>query len=84
MYREDKKVCQRENIMRAALHVFARHGYERAKLDQVARRAKVGKGTIYNYFKSKDELFEKVQEESLDLLFAVLAAPSLPGMSPVQ
>ncbi len=47
-------------ILEAALDVFAINGYAGARLDDVAERAGISKGTIYLYFKSKEELFHEV------------------------
>ena len=44
-------------ILDAAWAVFAERGFARAKLDDVARRAGVSKGTLYLYFDSKERLF---------------------------
>lgn len=46
-----------EEIATAALHVFAQRGLHQTTLDDVAKEAGVSKGTIYLYFKSKEELF---------------------------
>jgi len=47
-------------IILAAKRVFARDGFLNAKVEEIAKAADVGKGTIYEYFSSKDELFLKV------------------------
>jgi AcrR family transcriptional regulator len=47
-------------ILHAALDVFAARGFAAAKLDEVAARAGVSKGTLYLYFESKEELFRSV------------------------
>src|SRR5258708_21206602 len=49
-----------EEILAAALDVFVERGFARARLEEVARRAGVTKGTIYLYFKSKEALFKAV------------------------
>jgi len=46
--------------MRAAERLFSRRRFHEVKMDDVARLARVGKGTIYRYFESKDDLFMKV------------------------
>lgn len=51
------KAERRLAILSAAGEVFARDGYERARVDAIARRARVGKGTIYEHFGSKENLF---------------------------
>ncbi len=47
-------------LIDAALDVFSEHGFNAAKLDDIAHRAGVSKGTIYLYFASKEELFKAV------------------------
>jgi AcrR family transcriptional regulator len=47
-------------ILDAALSAFAEHGIASAKLEEIAARAGVSKGTIYLYFQSKEELFREV------------------------
>jgi AcrR family transcriptional regulator len=47
-------------ILNAALDVFAERGFAAAKLDEVAARAGVSKGTLYLYFESKEDLFRSV------------------------
>lgn len=48
---------RREKILAAAEKLFATRRFHEITLDQVAKAARVGKGTIYLYFKDKDELF---------------------------
>src|SRR5574340_184328 len=47
---------RREQILKAALKVFGEKGYERATIAEIARRAGVAEGSIYNYFKNKGDL----------------------------
>jgi len=47
-------------LIEAALEAFSEHGFSAARLDDIARRAGVSKGTIYLYFASKEELFKAV------------------------
>lgn len=53
--RKEQRPCQ---IMEAAFTEFALNGYAATRLDHVARRAGITKGTIYLYFESKEELFK--------------------------
>jgi TetR/AcrR family transcriptional regulator, mexJK operon transcriptional repressor len=48
---------KREQVLRGATSVFARDGYEGASMSRIALEAGVSKGTLYNYFTSKAELF---------------------------
>lgn len=82
-------------ICAAALEVFAEKGFAAAKLDDIARRAGVSKGTLYLYFTDKEELFRAVVKNTIapnidavrdaimaaDLPFAQLAPMFLARMS---
>lgn len=48
---------RRQAILAAALEVFAEQGYAQARLDEVARRSGIAKGTIYLHFADKEDLF---------------------------
>lgn len=54
-----------QQILDAALSVFAEHGIDAAKLEEIAARAGVSKGTIYLYFPSKEELFREVVRQRI-------------------
>ena len=58
--REARSAARREAILAAALDEFAQRGFEAARLDDVARRAGVAKGTIYLYFRDKESLFQEL------------------------
>jgi AcrR family transcriptional regulator len=47
---------KRARILAAAQQVFAEQGFDAAPMEEVARRARVGKGTLYNYYQSKEDL----------------------------
>ncbi|MCF7807081.1 MAG: TetR/AcrR family transcriptional regulator [Candidatus Marinimicrobia bacterium] len=49
-----------EAIIRAAIHVFARDGVERGKIADIAKEANIGKGTVYEYFNSKEQIFHAI------------------------
>lgn len=51
---------KRTDILNAASAVFLEHGYERASMNEVARRAGGSKATLYNYYDSKESLFDAV------------------------
>ena len=51
---------RKELIIQSALQNFIEDGYDRAKMQDIAIKAGVGKGTIYEYFSSKEELFSEV------------------------
>jgi AcrR family transcriptional regulator len=53
---------KKERIIEAAAQVFARSGYSNASIASIARQANIGKGTVYEYFNSKEDLFFAVFE----------------------
>ncbi len=63
--RELQKEARRIAIIDAALEEFTNQGFTATKLDDVAERAGIGKGTIYLYFDSKESLFEEVVRRNL-------------------
>jgi AcrR family transcriptional regulator len=73
---------RRQTILKAALAVFAERGFAAARLDDVAVRAGVAKGTLYLYFHSKEALFEALIRDAISPLLAhvgaVAAAPDMP------
>jgi AcrR family transcriptional regulator len=73
---------RRQAILEAALSEFAERGFAAARLDDVAARAGVAKGTLYLYFQSKEALFEALIRNAVSPLLAqvgkVAAAPGLP------
>lgn len=53
----EKGAGKREQILAAAAEVFSQKGYFRATIDEIIAKADTGKGTVYNYFSNKEELF---------------------------
>ncbi len=56
----DMATDRRKMIVEAATKSFSLFGYKATTMDQVAKLANVGKGTIYTFFKNKEELFEEI------------------------
>jgi AcrR family transcriptional regulator len=63
--RQRRKEARPAEIMAAALDVFVERGFTATKLDDVAARAGVSKGTLYLYFSSKEELFKAVIQQDI-------------------
>src|SRR5215831_383243 len=61
---------RREAILAAALDEFSLRGFAAARLDDVARRAGVAKGTIYLYFRDKEALFQELVRSVIGPLIA--------------
>ncbi len=55
----------KEKIVQAAIATFSKYGYDKTRMDDIAESANLGKGTLYLYFKSKEELFYAISENSI-------------------
>jgi len=79
--RKIEPAARKQAILDAALTVFSEHGFEAARLDDIAVRAGVAKGTLYLYFDDKEGLFEEVVRSAvnpiLERLSVLAAAPDI-------
>jgi AcrR family transcriptional regulator len=79
--RAERAAERRAAIIEAALDEFIARGFTATRLDDVAKRAGVAKGTIYLHFKDKESMFEELIRTALVPLIGRLAPPSLAGGS---
>ena len=63
--RERRKHARPGELLEAALHVFVDQGFGAAKVEDIASRAGVSKGTLFLYFASKEELFKAVVRDTI-------------------
>jgi AcrR family transcriptional regulator len=75
--RAERQAQRRETILQAALDEFSASGFAAARLDDVARRAGVAKGTIYLYFRDKESLFQELVRSMLSPLVGRLEAAGM-------
>jgi TetR/AcrR family fatty acid metabolism transcriptional regulator len=81
---EAAKSDKRTRILNAAVTVFAEKGFHQARVSDVADAAGVADGTIYLYFKSKDDLLLTLFEEKMDEIIAGLREVLSPIESPID
>jgi TetR/AcrR family fatty acid metabolism transcriptional regulator len=62
---KQKSVAIRQSILEAATKVFARTGFYKAKALEIANKANIAVGTIYNYFKNKDDILISIFNERI-------------------
>lgn len=62
----------RETIVSTARDVFARYGFRKATMDEIAQAARKGKSTVYHYFRSKEEVFKAVVEKECSIMLKEL------------
>lgn len=77
--RAEKAAERRAAIVEAALNEFMARGFTATRLDDIAKRAGVAKGTIYLHFKDKESMFEELVRTALVPLVSRMGAPPTPG-----
>jgi AcrR family transcriptional regulator len=75
---------KRQKIMKAALDVFLRRGFEAATIDEIANKAGIAKGTVYLYFKDKVDLWSTQLEERIRALSQGFDAIASSDSGPVR
>lgn len=65
-----KDEAKRKRIIDAAIQVFAHDGLSNGKIATIAKKAGIGKGTVYEYFSSKEEIFAAVFKDFFDQMIA--------------
>lgn len=77
--RERQRSKRRDTMLRAAAEIFGEKGFEQARLEDIAERAQVSVGTIYNYFSSKFDLLVAMYREDREMVLkqseAIVANP---------
>jgi len=81
--RERKKIAARAQILSAAIDLFSRRGLDAVTIDEIALAADVGKGTIYNYFATKEDIAVAFMAD-LEARLASTIASFNPGEQPVD
>jgi AcrR family transcriptional regulator len=79
--KEREKQAHQRDILKSARELFIKKGFHETTLEEIAHDAEFGKGTIYNYFSSKDELFFGIIDQLLDetALLVQIAINSVAG-----
>jgi AcrR family transcriptional regulator len=77
-------VRKRAQILEAASRIFATRVYHLVTMDEVARAARVGKGTLYRYFPSKEDLYLAIVDEAFGLLIGRLEAERAATVPPAR
>lgn len=62
-WKREEKMGKRESILISAFNIFSEKGFHMTKIEEIARQAGVGKGTVYEYFSSKEELLREMLKE---------------------
>jgi TetR/AcrR family fatty acid metabolism transcriptional regulator len=79
-----RRADKRTLITEAAIEVFAEKGFHQARVSDIAKRAGVADGTIYLYFKNKEDLLLSIFEQKMDELLEGLARVLAPVDDPIE
>lgn len=82
--RETKKKETRQAIIQAAITLFSEKGFEKTSIEELAKAAGIGKGTIYGYFQTKSDILHAFCEDELELLHQALTGNADKGIPIVQ
>ena len=66
--KEQEKQARKHDIIESALRLFAEKGFHEVTMDEIAELVGISKGTLYLYFKNKDDMFFSVIQEKTNLL----------------
>ncbi len=80
--RERENLRRRDEMMAAAARLFADRGYVRTTMVDIAKRAEFALGTIYQSFRTKEDVYFSILSEKSDELIAILDREDLKGLSP--
>ena len=78
-----EKSNKRDDILQAALELIAEHGFHEAPMSVIARKAGVGSGTIYIYFKSKDDLINEINR-TLEKNILMVVEKDFPSINDIK
>jgi AcrR family transcriptional regulator len=79
-----RKDARPKEVIDAALDLFAEFGYAQTRLDDVAAKAGISKGTVYLYFASKQELFEAVVQDRVTPWLQAIADQKINDQDPTE
>lgn len=65
---------RKKQIIKAALKRFVKHGISKTSLDEIARDVRIGKATLYYYFKSKEELYQETLKYEISIYFEEISS----------
>jgi len=79
-----ERADKHDKILEAAIAVFAEKGFHHARISDIAKRAGVADGTIYLYFRNKDDVLLSIFEEKMEMLTGGLRDALAPVEDPLE
>ena len=71
--REREKLWQRQEMLTAAIELFSKKGYHNVSMQEIARKAEFATGTLYKFFKNKEDLYRSIIIEQADIFHEALS-----------
>jgi AcrR family transcriptional regulator len=82
--RERERLRHREEILAAASELFARQGYERTSMQQIAERAEFSVGKLYQHFDGKETIYRELMQQHCEALLGNMEAVVDPERPPLE
>ncbi len=82
--RERESARHRQEMLEAAQSVFSEHGFEKARMEDIAQRAEFAVGTLYRFFASKDQLYLELLRDKADVMEEWLDEAINAGKTPLE
>ncbi|MEW6719065.1 MAG: TetR/AcrR family transcriptional regulator [Thermodesulfobacteriota bacterium] len=82
--REREKLAQREEILAAALDLFSEKGYPNVSMQEISEKAEFAIGTLYKFFRSKEELYRALLREKATRFHDALAETIAAGSGEIE
>lgn len=70
--KERERLFRRDEIMNSAVKLFAKKGFNSTTLEEIAEAAEFGKGTLYNYFSSKEEIYFTIFNREIEAFLSII------------
>ncbi len=83
-FREIRYREKERSILKKAARLFAKKGYEKSTIEEIAASLKLNKASLYHYVKSKEELLFRIQMEAIEQANAVLEQVMDTDLDPVE
>ncbi|WP_333655728.1 TetR/AcrR family transcriptional regulator, partial [Dissulfurispira sp.] len=71
-------LCKRDSILGVATELFSKRPYHMVVMDDIARKARVAKGTLYYHFRSKEDLYVALLQDGLTISLCGLRQNPVP------
>jgi len=82
--REKHKIRTRKCILDSAVKLFSKNGFEQTSIEELAKEAGIGKGTVYSYFQTKRDIVKAFCDDQLEYTRSELAAKTKTDTSLVE